>query len=377
MNRECISADQWSRIVATTDGKSIALLPPPTPRSLDSFGSNGSLNVAIAAIATYSSHTSERFRNPLFRQAIIRREALASARMAGIDGNFTELMYDELSKPEQDSTKSGNRLRACIRSITSVVGVSNASRPLMFNLREAHAILSYGDLASDPGIYRSGQIWNGSHRIEMARYVPPPAAFIPDCLSNLEDHLLDYYCGKTILSVPLQLAVAHAQFSNIQPFCKHNEIISRMIAPSLIHTLGYPPLFMSSFWIKYASEYEEALIVLQLTGDWSSWISLYVDAIIESINNTINYINIVDEINFIWKKKTALLRQSRIIQEILEFIAYVPVFNISILQKNIQSNYQVINRSLSFLIDVDIIKPLNNKKRNRVFLASDILELPP
>lgn len=375
MNREYIAADQQHRIVATTDGKSIALLPPATPQSLNNSACSGSLNAAIAAIAAYSSQTLVRFQNPLFCQALIRMEALASARLAGIDGTVTDLMYDELFRSKQSATENHPRLPACVRSITSLVGVSPASRPLMSRLREAHALLSFGDPGSDPGVYRSDQIWNGSHRIEMARYVPPPATFLHGCVSDLEYHLSDSRCGKKVLALPLQLAVAHAQFSSIQPFQKWNGMIARMIAPLLTHGRGGPPLFLSSFWQKHACEYREALSILQLTGDWTRWITFYLDAIVQSVKKTISYIDSLDETKEIWKKKTTLLRQSSITQDVLDFIVYVPVFNVAILQKYIPSTYQVISRSIEFLVDVDIIKPLNTKKRNRVFLASDIIGL--
>jgi len=69
--------------------------------------------------------------------------------------------------------------------------------------------------------YRETQVWIGpAARIEDATFVPAPPSRLQGCMDEMAASILNYAPREdeqTVLTIPAQLAIAHAQFETIHP----------------------------------------------------------------------------------------------------------------------------------------------------------------
>ncbi len=154
------------------------------------------------------------------------------------------------------------------------------------DLLKYHQLLM-SSLVSDAGSYRKGQV--GVFDDEKAIFMAPPADRVPSLMNQLYDYLNHYDENIFIKS-----CVFHYEFEFIHPFSDGNGRIGRLFQTCLLakeeELFYYLPV--ESIIKKKQQSYYDAISQSNLEGSSNAFIDFMLDAIIETMNETIKQSNI-------------------------------------------------------------------------------------
>lgn len=256
-------------------------LPPNPPLVLDGTLQQA-LEAAVLALGRLDGMASQLPDNSLFLYAYIRKEAVLSSQIEGIQSSVSDLLIHELEEvpgvPLRDVVDVSNYVAA----LAVGLDLLNAGLPPCIRLiRAVHAkLLSEGRGSSKtPGDFRNSQNWIGGSRPGNAVFVPPPHTAVPDCMADLERFLNAVDDGLPVL---VRAALAHVQFETIHPFLDGNGRVGRLLITLLLYHTGVlrePLLYFSLYLKQHRTTYYELLDRVRRTGDWESWLSFFVDGV--------------------------------------------------------------------------------------------------
>jgi len=276
-------------LVPTIDGQK-AFLPGPLPRQIELSPSLVYLlDEASRAVATLSG-VGETLPNPyLLIRPFMRREAVLSSRIEGTQASISDLFLFEAS--------GERRARGDVREVANYVkavdfGIAQLNElPLSMRLiHQIHAELLRGVRGEKevPGELRTRQVWIGfdGTTIQEARYVAPPASYVPDLLGNWEKFLNEE------LEIPplIQCALMHYQFEAIHPYRDGNGRIGRLLIVLFLCAKGVLPtplLYLSAYFDRHRNEYYDHLFEVSARGAWESWIRFFLQGVAEQAKDAL------------------------------------------------------------------------------------------
>jgi len=211
------------------------------------------------------------------------QEAVTSSRIEGTQATVGDVLEFNAGNTDVSPNK-----RDDIREVVNYqVAVETAERmmrdmPLCGRvMRYAHEILLSGVRGEmkSPGRYRTDQNWIGvsGSRIEDARYIPAPPGALEGCMLAWET-----FVNRDDLPSLYKTAVAHAEFESIHPFCDGNGRIGRMLVPLMMWKDGLltnPCFYLSEFFDRCNSEYQDRLLAVSSEGDWTGWCQFFLRAV--------------------------------------------------------------------------------------------------
>ena len=219
-------------ITSIGDEQVRAFIPNPLPLEdvLDMKYLQQSLDSAIFALGQLDSIATILPEPWLFIYAYIRREAVLLSRIEGTQSTLSDLMLFELTQapgvPVDDVVEVSNYVSALEHGLRRM---REDNFPLCNRLiREIHKkLLSSGRGSKKlPGEFRRSLNWLGGTRPGNARFVPPPANFVEECMSDLERYLHSNDSGQSAL---IRAGLSHVQFETIHPFLDGNGRVGRLL----------------------------------------------------------------------------------------------------------------------------------------------------
>jgi Fic family protein len=212
------------------------------------------------------------------------QEAVLSSKIEGTQatlGDVLQFEAGELFPDDEEKRRDIDEIRNYRRALRYAEGKLR-ERPFNLNLMlELHAILldSVRGRDKQPGRIRTTQNWIGSHgsRIEDASFVPPNPLDLPRHLTAWEN----YYHGDD-LDPLAQLAVIHAQFEVLHPFCDGNGRIGRIFVPLFLHekrVFSQPMFYLSAYLENHRDRYIAHLREIQSPGGWTRWVAFFLEAV--------------------------------------------------------------------------------------------------
>lgn len=213
-------------------------------------------------------------------------------------------------------------------------------KPLNLNLiKEMHTILLDGVRGQNKGRgqFRMTQNWIGAHKMENARYVPPPPERVPELLDNWEKYLHAVRPGEerppylmTERDPLVQIAALHAQFEIIHPFNDGNGRIGRLVIPLFLYQreLISQPVFTISPYINANRKiYYDLLKEITDHGNWHNWTIFFLQGIYEQASWDISLIN--DIVNLYQQVvELTAASQSQYIQQAIRVLFQEPVLTL-------------------------------------------------
>ncbi len=320
--------------------------------------------------------------NPdLLTTPLLTKEAVLSSRIEGTQATLKEVFeYEAEAKSSQEDAKerdvqeSLNYRRAMDASIEE-----SAKRTIGENLlKKTHHILldSVRGAHKDRGNFRKSQVYIGppNSTIEEATYIPPPPTEILPLLSNWEAYI-NLENEKDVL---VQIGVAHYQFEAIHPFMDGNGRIGRLIIPLFLYQrklLSHPLLYISEYFESKRNDYYSLLNGVSKEGAWENWLRFFLQAMaVQSLKTQGSVLKML----VLYRKLKEEIAQVNAMYAVslLDIIFTSPIVSFVSIKKRIRArSYQTIYNLLTKFVSLGILKEVPGRKRNRVFVFQQLLDI--
>ena len=361
----------------------LALIPPPTPRTLDLRGVGDGLYRASNALELLKD-LSSRLPNPnLITQTEDRREAVRSSQIEGTNSGVNDLFTYE-------ATGSGEGLPPDVQVTRNYVialeyGLQNVREngPTAIDcnlVKELHAHLMDGvEYNGMLGEFRKIQNWIGGGNIYRARFVPPPPDRVQACMDDLES-LLTYSPGEEeqmVLSIVMRMAIAHAQFETIHPFIDGNGRVGRILLPLMLAAEGYPPVYLAGYLKDNQREYYDGLAGVQLRDKWSEWVQFFAYGVEVAVQESMRTALALGGILSRWKEQLAQLRlrSHSVLHKFPELMIGTPVLTAHHAKNALGISFPAASAALAQLEQMGILAQPVKQQRNRIFVAKEVIDV--
>ena len=301
---------------------------------------------------------------------LIRMESVASSRIEQVDATTTAFARALGGLKENSSAVS---MVSAGRAITALIGASESAIELDEVLR-AHKLLMLEDSAERDyaGRLRDVQNWiGGSHFSPRdALYVPPPPELVPGYLADLL-----IFANRDDVDPIAQAAIVHAQFESIHPFTDGNGRIGRALIGAVLRRRGVTPDTVLPVASALAADTDHyfRLLTAYRSGDSEPIITdvaLCVEVAAREARGTArSFARYADA----WRQEIGM-RAGSATDSLLEVLVGLPVFSAEQLVERSGLAERAVYRAIEQLLESRIIAEVTNRKRDRVYAATDVLD---
>jgi len=312
---------------------------------------------------------------------LLTKEAVLSSRIEGTQATLEDVFQYEAGAgsantddKERDITEIINYRRAMNFSI----GELKEKQITREFVKKLHYLLldSSRGAEKDRGKFRTGQVYIGmpGASIEEASYVPPAPELIGGMLDNWEK----YVGSNREKDLLVQAGIAHYQMEAIHPFRDGNGRVGRLLIPLFLYQkemLSWPLLYISEYFERNRSDYYDYLRGVTERGDWTSWLKFFLLALITQSLKTQTTIARIMDLNE-RLKKDILVANSVYAANLLEFLFSSPIVTFPKIKDKLKTkNPQTIYNLLEKFIQMGILKEESGRKRNRVFVFKELMDI--
>ena len=345
-------------------------LPPAPPVDLNA-SDRDLLAGATQALRGLDAVTSLLPDTSLFIYAYVRKEALVSSQIEGTQSSLSDLLLYESDQlpgvPLEDVREVSDYVAALDHGLARLRG----GFPLSLRLiREIHGVLLRGGRGrhSDPGEFRRSQVWIGGSRPGNARFVPPPADRVIDCMGALERFLHGEPVETTTL---IKAALAHVQFETIHPFLDGNGRVGRLLITFLLcaeGALSEPILYLSLHFKSHRQEYYDHLQRVRTAGDWEGWIRFFLEGVIQTADEAVSATRrILARFEQDRRALEGLGRAAGSALRVHDYLKKKPISGIREIEKAVRLSYPTVASALESMKKRRIVEEITGYRRNRVF----------
>jgi len=356
-----------------------AYIPPKLPPdpSIDLAGLYSHLEKATLALAELNVTCKFVPNTSLFIYMYVRKEALLSSQIEGTQSSFSDLMLFEHNQKPEVSLEDVEEVSNYVKAMTYGLERLKNGFPLSLRLlKEIHNILLSGGRGSkkSPGEFRRSQNWIGGTRPGNALFVPPPADYLNQCLSDFENFLHD-----DSLPLLIKSGIAHMQFETIHPFLDGNGRLGRLLIILLLCHYGMleaPILYLSLYLKQNRHTYYNLLQEVRLHGNWEAWLEFFLEGIYKSAMQAIQTANLI---NKLFEKDIAKLekigRARFACMQVLEYMKLLPQVNVAMLAKELNITAPTARHALELMRKLDILVEVSGKKRDKIYVYRKYLDI--
>lgn len=360
-----------------------ANLPPSPPIEIDKEAIE-LLSVADQALGRLDGIASFLPNPDLFVGMYVRKEALLSSQIEGIESTLDEVIRFEQGKEPTE----GRRLHDTAEVVNYVRALNHgiqrlAELPLSLRLiREIHTALMQGVRGDGkaPGEFRRTQNWIGGRGADLssAAFVPPPVPEMTEALYGFEKFLHERRerADHPRYPVIVECALAHAQFETIHPFLDGNGRLGRLLIALLLHerrVLSRPLLYISLYLKANRLEYYDRLTAVRKNGDWEGWIKFFLHGIEQTGLEAVNIAKNVGAFRANTMRTAGSLGSNE--SSLLEFLFHHPLTDIQTARNALGVSYNTAATAIARLEKVGLVKETTGAKRNRVYRFAAYLDL--
>jgi len=360
-----------------------AVVPPPVPSTLPVH--SALLPLAVREMQVLSEHVeaAPNYAN-LLMHMLNRREAVDSSQIEGTHTQFDELLVHELEAgtpdavTDADAEQTLNYLRAYTLGVAQVR--KHGQRALDDKLIcKMHRHLMSGNRRAEPGKFRHIQNFVGGLKMEDASFIPPPPSEVPRLMTDL-DRLIRYQPDPEShydIGVLARAPIVHAQFEAIHPFVDGNGRIGRLLFPLMFVGDGGHPIHLATFLKRRQREYYDALLEVQTKLRWSPWIELFLECTVASCRHTVHLLRELQTIAERWQGdlKARRTRKHATVWRVADLLLGQPVITVTALVERLKVAFPSANAAVAVLVDMDILRPQGQQRRNRAFQAHEVMNI--
>ena len=330
----------------------------------------GGLNEITNAFPEYVQHVA-----PL----LLRREAVLSSKIEGTSTKIGQLFLFE--RTEQETAKTGSDVREVLSATRAFeFGLGETSRkPISCALLRNMNLLLLKGLpdweAKHAGMYRPNQVCMGSTDILKARYVPPPPVHIQELMEGLEV----YVNSETATSTLTKIAIVHYQFEAIHPFADGNGRLGRiLIALMLIRSglLKAPLFYMSAHFDRHLGEYVNRLWEVSCKSKFEEWTQFFLDGVARDARDAVQLVHALMKLREGYRQKWQSVKgRSAVVLPLIDRLFQSPVVSPSDAADVTGRSKVAARKYLAQLSEMRILREITGYKRNRLYIAPEIIHL--
>ena len=370
-------APAFGAAIAVGHGESryFAFAPATIPRVVElSPASVFDLSEADRALGALS-RLGARLPNPhLLIQPYLRREAVASTRIEGTQSSLSDVLSAEAQfRPETaDRREVLNYVRAMELGLREI-----ASLPLSTRLiRNMHGELLRGVRGRErtPGEFRTTQNWIGGSGPSSALFVPPPAALLPDALTDMER----FFHEDARVPILVRCALIHYQFETIHPFLDGNGRMGRLLIVFYLVERGVlqqPLLYLSSYFERNRDAYVSHLQAVRERGELDAWIGFFARGVREQADSAVATADRLLALRDVFRERLRGARARGHVVDAAEILLGNPFVTVPQLAKILGMTRQGAQHVVASLERAGIVRQLPGDLRPTLFVADDVLEI--
>ncbi len=368
--------------ISTVGEKAQAFIPaplPPLPPIDWSPELRDKFDQALLALGRLDSVSSLLPDTSLFLYMYVRKEAVLSSMIEGTQSSLSDLLLFELDQEPGVPLDDVREVSNYVAALNHGLSLLEEGLPLSLRMfREIHGVLLNKGRGSNqtPGEFRRSQNWIGGTRPGNAAFVPPPAEQVLDCMGKLELFLHDQPEPTSVL---LKTALAHVQFETIHPFLDGNGRLGRLLITLLLcdqKILKKPMLYLSLYFKQHRQYYYELLNNVRMTGNWEAWLDFFAEAVIFTATQAVETAqHLFDLSNQDRGKIRNLGRAANSALQIHRALMEHPIATSGWLVEKTGITPATVNKTLSHLQQLDIVRELTAQKRNRLFSYRRYIEI--
>ena len=307
----------------------------------------------------------------------IRKEATLSSQVEGTQATFADVLRAEAKVEDLEIHKDVDEILNYIKAMNC--GLDRLkSFPLSLRLiKEIHKILLEGVRGEgrEPGEFRKSQNWIGGTTIQKASFVPAPPQEIMTLLDNFEKFLHD----KSLMPVLLKTGLLHAQFENIHPFLDGNGRIGRLLITFYLcqqKTLDRPLLYLSDFFKRYRQEYYDRLNAFHEKDDIEGWLKFFFEGVAVTAEQAVETSKKILKLREEGLKKILSLgRSTPKATLVFNSLFHTPLATIRDIEKMTGLKNPNALALVNKLVNLEILKEITGRKRNKVFAYQQYIKL--
>lgn len=368
--------------ISTVGEKAQAFVPAPLPPSPSIEWTpelRSKFDQALLALGRLDSVSMLLPDTSLFLYMYVRKEAVLSSMIEGTQSSFSDLLLFELDQEPGVPLDDVREVSNYVRALDHGLRLLEKGLPLSLRLfKEIHGVLLAKGRGCNqtPGEFRNSQNWIGGTRPGNAAFVPPPAENVLECMGKLELFLHDQPEPTPVL---LKAALTHLQFETIHPFLDGNGRLGRLLITLLLcdqKVLRQPMLYLSLYFKTHRQYYYELLNTVRLTGDWEAWLDFFADAVIVTATQAVETAQqLLDLSNQDRDKIIGLGRAATSTLQIHRAFMEHPMTTSGWLVGKTGITPATVNKALSHLRKLGIVRELTDRKRNRLFSYTGYVEI--
>lgn len=362
-----------------SQGKSVhAYVPANLPPSVNWTGEIVTLLSAADRALGQLAGVGRNLPNPhLLIGPFKRREAVLSSRIEGTQASLSDLLVFEAASEVASDTGDVLEVANYVRALD--YGLAR-QRTLPMSLRmicEMHALLLKGVRGQRHAIgeFRRTQNWIGAEQrpIDEATFVPPPPNEMKDALSAFERYLH----AKSDLPPLVRLAAIHYQFEAIHPFYDGNGRVGRLLITLLLCMEGILPeplLYLSAYFERHRQAYYARLLGISQRGEWGGWFTFFLRGVAESAMDAVDRAAKLSALREDYRRRLAGARASAHPLTLADQLFAYPAISVAKAATLLGVTQRAAQLNINKLLAAGIVKEVTGRKRNRVFLATDIVQ---
>lgn len=305
------------------------------------------------------------------------REAQRSSSLEGTIATPQQLALFEIdaqdSALERDASEAAKEVNNYARALR-LGAESRGNLPLSLRtIRLLHEVLLDGVRGSNatPGEFRRGQVQIGGN----ARFVPPPANYLSDCLDQLEKYL---HTQKKFDPL-VEAFLVHYQFEAVHPFTDGNGRVGRLLLSLTIQEwcgLAEQWLYMSAYFDRFKDEYIDRLFQVSANGEWTNWIEFCLHGVVEQAvdaqQRCANLLALREE----YHRRLAEISCSNRVNRIVEDLFITPVVTTVLLRERTGVTHPTARADIDCLVQLGILQEIQlRQRRQKGYYCDDIFKI--
>ncbi|MCP4896080.1 MAG: Fic family protein [bacterium] len=313
-----------------------------------------------------------------FVYAFVRKEAVLSAQIEGTQATLMDLLEIEATGelPENADVEEVCTYIDALKYAWDEIEEESGLPISMRLLSEAHRRLleSAAGSSKRPGEVRRSQNWIGGTRPGNAVFVPPPPHMLPSLLSDFERAIHD----ESNLPSLVRIGLLHVQFETLHPYLDGNGRLGRLLIGLLLNHWGMvsrPLLYLSLYLKTNRQEYYRRLDAVRTEGDWEGWLAFFLEGVATVAEAAVETARSLHGI--VRQNRERLIHRGDatvISLRLFEVLPEKPIITVSRVVGLLSCSRPAAAKAIRVMLDARILVPLDERKKDRLFIFSDYLE---